>query len=285
VNRLFHSRVPTPVDQQPVIRMNRDTLYSGAIVDISEGATLRLPNAGTRYMSAMVVNDEHYTQVFSEPGDYSLDPEVHGSEYVTLAIRSFVDSSDPADIAQVNELQDSVQLEAGSARPYTHPEYDATSLDATRDALLTLATGLSDTNRMFGIQTDVEPVRHLLGTASAWGGLPQQQALYYLLTGPNPVGRYTFTFRDVPVDGFWSLAVYNRDGYLEANPFDSFGLNSVTALADSDGSVTLNLSPEDHGLPNHVYVMDGWNYAIRLYQPRAAVLDGSWQPPAPQSID
>ena len=34
---------------QPVIRMNRDTLYSFAIVDISEGATLTVPDSGDRY--------------------------------------------------------------------------------------------------------------------------------------------------------------------------------------------------------------------------------------------
>lgn len=223
-------------------------------------------------------------KVFSEPGEYDLDPVVHGSEFVSVAIRTFVDSSDPADIAQVNQLQDEVELVARSARPYTHPDFDTTSLEATRDALLTLAAGVTDTNRMFGKQADVDPVRHLLGTASAWGGLPEQEAFYYLVTDPQPVGRYTLTFRDVPVDGFWSLAVYNRDGYFEANPLDSFGLNSVTALADSDGIVTVNLSPEDHGRPNHVYVMNGWNYAIRLYRPGASVLDGGWQPPTPEPV-
>jgi hypothetical protein len=48
VNQWFHLRVPTPVDQQTVIRMNRDTLYSGAIVDISAGATLTIPDTGRR---------------------------------------------------------------------------------------------------------------------------------------------------------------------------------------------------------------------------------------------
>ena len=43
VNVLKHNREPTPVDHQPVIRMNRDTLYSIAVADISEGATLTIP--------------------------------------------------------------------------------------------------------------------------------------------------------------------------------------------------------------------------------------------------
>lgn len=43
-----HDRQPAPLDQQPVIRQNRDTLYSVAIVNISGGATLTIPEFGDR---------------------------------------------------------------------------------------------------------------------------------------------------------------------------------------------------------------------------------------------
>ncbi len=46
VNTLFHVREPTPLDRQPTIRMNRDTLYSMAVVDISDGALLTVPETG-----------------------------------------------------------------------------------------------------------------------------------------------------------------------------------------------------------------------------------------------
>ena len=59
-NRFYHFREPTPIDHQPTIRMNRDTLYSTVVIDISKGATLTLPDAGNRYMTAMVVNQDHY---------------------------------------------------------------------------------------------------------------------------------------------------------------------------------------------------------------------------------
>jgi hypothetical protein len=49
VNRWMHNRGPTSLDHQPVIRMNRDTLYSGAIVNITGGATLTIPDSGGRY--------------------------------------------------------------------------------------------------------------------------------------------------------------------------------------------------------------------------------------------
>ena len=60
MNQLLHHREPASIDEQPVIRQNRDTLYSSAIVDISQGATLTLPDAGDRYLSVMVVNNDHY---------------------------------------------------------------------------------------------------------------------------------------------------------------------------------------------------------------------------------
>lgn len=283
VNRWAHVRKPTPIDAQPVIRMNRDTLYSGAVVDISEGGTVTLPEADGRYMTLAVINEGHYiNRVFSNPGTYELTAEEFGSPFVNLTVRTFVDPSDEHDVAHVNALQDAIDLDVKASRPFAHPDYDEASLAATREALLALGEGVPDTSRTFGSKADVEPTRHLIGTAVGWGGLPETEAYYYLESEPRPVGRYTFTFKDVPVDAFWSVTIYNRDGFFEANPYDSYSRNGVTSETDADGTVTLNLAPTGDGLKNHLYVMDGWNYALRLYKPRPSVLDKSWVPPTPQ---
>ena len=68
----------------------------------------------------------------------------------------------------------------------------------------------------------------------------------------------------MPVDAFWSVSIYNRDGFFEANPYNSFSANSVTSTPEPDGSVVLHLTAEPGDFANHLYVMDGWNYAIRL---------------------
>ena len=69
--------------------MNRDTLYSTAVVDISEGATLTLPDSGDRYMTLMVVNQDHYiNEVFSGGGTYKLDMETFETPFVSVWVRN-----------------------------------------------------------------------------------------------------------------------------------------------------------------------------------------------------
>jgi hypothetical protein len=276
-NQLFHNRVPTPIDQQTVIRMNRDTLYSGAIVDISAGATIVVPDAGPRYLSVMIVNQDHYVnRVFHKPGQYDLTVEEFGTPYVLVAARMLVDPADPADVAAVNALQDQLSLRAGSARPFVMPAYGQASFDATRAALLELAKGLGSFEHAFGAKNDVNPVLHLIGTAAGWGGLPDREAVYVNVNPGLPAGEYQLTVRDVPVDGFWSISLYNAAGYFEPNDRGAYSINNLTATRDQDGSVTIGFGGCEDGRPNCLPITDGWTYVVRLYRPRAEILDGTW---------
>jgi hypothetical protein len=98
------------------------------------------------------------------------------------------------------------------------------------------------------------------------------------------VGRYRPTVKDPPLDGFWSVSICNKDGYFQENEYDSYSVNSVTSTANDDGSITVTFGPEPDGSDNFLYVMDGWNYAPRMYRPRPAILDGSWSFPEPEPI-
>jgi hypothetical protein len=284
VNRFFHLRGPTPLDKQTVIRMNRDTIYSSALVDISEGATLTVPDAGDRYMSIMVVNEDHYlNKVIHEPGEHELTVDEFGTPYVVLAVRTLVDASDPADIAKANALQDQLEIKAASAKPYTHPDYDQESYKTTYEALLVLSRGVADAGATFGRKEDVDPIRHLLGTAWGWGGLPEEEA-YYLNVEPNlPVGAYQLTFRDVPVDAFWSVTVYNKEGFIDPNDQDAYSVNSLIGTPNEDGSYTIHFGG-DPGSTNHLPIAEGWNYTVRFYQPRKEILDGTWTFPEVKAV-
>lgn len=278
VNRFAHNREPAPVDKQTVIRMNRDTLYSFAVVDISSGATVTLPDAGERYLSVMVVNEDHYiNRVFHDAGRHALTVEEYDSSYVAVAARTPVDPHDPEDLVAVAAIQDQLDISARAARPFEPPEYDLDSFDRTRRALLTLASDMKSFEGSFGRKEDVDPVHHLISTAAGWGGLPDAEATYVGVSPHLPVGEYELTVgHDVPVDGFWSISVYNADGYFEPNERGAYSVNSITAARNDDGSVTVrfggNGDPERNSLP----ITDGWNYLVRLYRPRPEILTGSW---------
>ena len=276
VNKWLHIRQPTPLDQQTVIRMNRDTLYSAVLVDISEGATFTMPDSGKRYMSVMVVNEDHYiNKVFHDVGTYELTMEEFDTPYVFLAARTLVNASDPADIQKANALQDQLKIEATSAKPYTHPDYDHDSYQATYKALIELGRGVSDTRRTFGKKEEVSEVRHLLATAWGWGGLPLYEA-YYLNVMPDlPVGAYKITVKDVPVDAFWSVSVYNKSGYFQKNEYDAYSVNNISGTPNADGAFTIHFGGDSTSV-NHLPITEGWNYAVRLYQPRNEIVKGTW---------
>ena len=278
-----HNRTPARIDEQTVIRLNRDTLYSFAIVDLAEPARLTLPDADGRYISAMIVNEGHFVNdVFHEPGEYTLTSDKYGSRYVLVGVRILVDPNDPADVAAVAAIQDRLALDAGSSQTFVMPDYVLESLDATRDALLALARGLDKFDRMFGTPAEVDPVHHLIGCAAGWGGLPTSEATYVGVAPDVPPDDYALVFKDVPVDAFWSVSVYNARGFFEPNEKNLYTVNSVTGEPNPDGSVTVRLvaSADGDTPPNAIVTPQGWNYLIRLYRPRAEILDGRWTPPA-----
>ena len=280
VNLFLHNREPAAIDNQTVIRLNRDTLYSFAVVDISAGATFTIPEHGDRYVSAMVVNEHHYIDaIFHDAGEHRLTVEQFGTPHVVLAIRTLVDPADEADLAQVAALQDQIRLDSASAIPFEIPDYDTTSLDETRDALLALARNLTGFDHMFGTKEQVDPVRHLIGTAAGWGGLPSYEASYIGVDPRLPVGQYELTVGDVPVDGFWSISVYNAAGYFEPNDRDSYTVNNITGVRNDDGSITIRFGDYPDDVPNAIPVVDGWNYLVRLYRPRAEIAAGRWSFP------
>ena len=285
VNNATHILVPTPLDAQTVIRMNRDTLYSFIVIDLAEGATLHLPDAGDRYMSVMMVNQDHYiNHVFHTPGDHELSMADFDTRYVVAAMRVLADPDDPADVAIANEVQRGFSVTAGSAEPFVAPDWDTESLDATRNALLERARAFSGFTRAFGRREDVDPEKHLLGTAAGWGGLPESEAMYVNVDHALPVGEYRVRVGDVPVDAFWSISLYNKGGFFEKVGNAAVSVNSVTARREADGSVVIHFGGPEDGRANQIGIMDGWNYIVRLYRPHPEVVDGSWTFPDPEPI-
>lgn len=57
---------------------------------------------------------------------------------------------------------------------------------------------------------------------------------------------------------------------------DAVSVNNITATPDPDGSVTVHFGGATDDRPNCLPIMNGWNYLVRLYQPRPEILDGTW---------
>ena len=86
----------------------------------------------------------------------------------------------------------------------------------------------------------------------------------------------------MPVDGFWSISVYDAKGYFEKNQYNAYALNNVTAKKNEDGLIMIQFGGCDGRIPNCLPIMPGWNYMVRLYRPRAEVLSRKWKFPEAQ---
>lgn len=284
--RFHHNRQPMAIEDQKVVRANRDTLYSSAVFDLDAGpVTITMPDAGKRFMSMIVISEDEYIPfVHYGAGSRTIKKEDVGTRYGLIGIRILVDPNDPADIANVHELQDAVRSEQkGGPGVFEIPTWDAASQKKVRDALLLLAATLPDSKRMFGSKDQTDPVRHLIGAATGWGGNPERDAMYLTVTPAKNDGStvYRLQVKDVPVDGFWSITMYNAGGYIESNHYGTYSINNITAKKEADGSVYVQFGGCDGKIPNCLPTTGGWNYWVRLYRPSEKILTGAWKFPEP----
>src|SRR5882672_4303830 len=279
--KLYQHRDVWAIDHQTIVRGNRDTLYSDGVFDLAAGpVTITLPDTGGRFMSLQVIDEDHYVPaVFYGAGSHTVTQEQVGTRYVLLGARTLVDPAKPGDLDQVHALQDAIKVTQKSPGRLELPNWDPVSQKKVRDALIVLNSTLPDLKGAFGRKEQVDPVRHLIGSASAWGGNPDKDAVYLNITPSKNDGvtTYRLTVRDVPVDGFWSISVYNAKGYFEKNALNAYALNNITAKQSPDGSIAFQFGGCNGTMANCLPIVKGWNYMVRLYRPRAEILSGEWK--------
>jgi hypothetical protein len=287
VGVISHSRAVASVDEQDVVRMNRDTLYSSGVFDLDAGpVTITLPEPAKRFMSLLVISQDHYAlDVVYAPGTFSYDRQKVGTRYVALVIRTFANADNPEDVRVANRLQDAIRVDQRARGVLEVANWDSVSLTKARDALAALGA-LGDFGNAFGTKAEVDPIDHLIGTAVGWGGTQLRAADYVGASPPMNDGKtaYRMTLKDVPVDGFWSISVYNAKGFFEKNALGAYSLNSVTAAPSPDGSFTIQFGACAKDTRNCLPIMPGWNYTVRLYRPRPEILNGKWRVPEPAPV-
>lgn len=276
INTYYHFRQPTPLDKQTVIRMNRDTLYSGAIIDTEGGATITMPEIPDgRYASILIIDNDHYSPVvFYDPGVHKVPPD---TRYMFAALRvQIFNPDDPDEVALVNKLQDQFVITAQSAVPFTGDVWDKPSLDALRARYEADSAAFPSWKGMMGRKGQVDEGTRHIAAAAAWGLFPEWDATYLNYNAPGDTSVCQMATYKVPENkGFWSITVYGSDGYIKS---EASTIRSVNAKLNDDGTFTACFGSKElcGDVANRVDTPDGWNFLMRIYRPGPSVLDGSY---------
>ena len=284
VNQLFHFRRPTPLDQQNIVRMNRDTLYSMAVVDTSKGATISVPAVPSgRYASVYLVDNDHYCpSVIYGSGTHELPRD---TRYLGVGVRIQVfDPKDADEVALVNGLQDQFVIRANSADPWPALDWDAASLKELTARYEKDSAPYKSWKGMMGPRGKVDEKTRHIAAAAAWGLFPEWDATYLNYSGGHDHRVcHKATYQVPENDAFWSITVYGSDGFMKS---DDNIVNSSNVKLNTDGTFDVCFgSREACGeAPNRLDVTEGWNFLVRIYRPGRSVLEGAYTLPAAKPV-
>ena len=231
--KFFHNRELAP-DNHIVQRPNRDTLYSTGVFDLDAGpVTITLPDAGKRFMTMMVIDEDHYVSRCRLRRGH-VTPSTRdkiGTRYALAAIRILVDP----EIQRIWSRSTPCRMRSRSAR---RAPADSKCPTGTRQARRKCAmrwlcwaepSPIGDTQP--ARRNEVDPVRHLIVPRRAGASIPTRMPSISTSRQAKNDGKtiYKLNVKDVPVDGFWSVSVYNAEGYFVPNKLNGYTLNNITA--------------------------------------------------------
>ena len=254
-----------------------DTMYSFGVWDLRSPVTITLPETGGRYQSLMIVSQDHSIWSFYGPRTGTLTEEKVGARYACLVIRTFMDPNDEKDMKAAHRLQDAVVVEQADIGKFEVPNWNKEEVEQMRATINVVGATVTESSKFFGKKENLDPVYWMLGAALGWGGLPADAATYAIAFPERNDGNtpYTLTVTDVPVYGFWSVTLYDDEGWIPANQYNAYSFNNVTAKKAKDGSVTIHFGG-DPKADNFLPIVPGWNYIVRMYKPGPEILNGTW---------
>ena len=197
-------------------------------------------------------------------------------------------ANDPNDLKAVAALQDAIKVsQPGGPGKFDVPNWNKEQQKEIRDALNVLAKYNSGFKNVMGPRGKADPIGHLIVTAGGWGANPDKDASYASFD-PHSDGKTIYKLDvppSVPIDGFWSITVYNAKGFMEKNLNNAYSINNITAKKNADGGVTIQFGGCDGKIPNCLPTTEGWNYVTRMYRPRAEILSGRWKFPEAKPVN
>ena len=283
VNLFAHTRKLTPTDDQPIVRMNRDTYYSFVVVDVSKGATITLPPVPEgKYISVQPVTEDHRIQPMSYgSGTYQL--ATHFGSHLYLIVR--LDSTLSQE--EANALQDAMVIDAASAEPFLAEPVDKDAFEAVerslREKLVELVTADPGNvaQGMFTAPTDDSRGlytfdKYTVGAAVGWGGAQLRDNLYESSPDYPAKGCYEATFEDPGNGAFWSFTIYDKRGFMFN---DVAHMSSDIASPNTDGTYTVRFGCGENAANNVPIANETgvFNFVVRHYIPSERVRDKGYR--------
>ncbi|GAA4834359.1 DUF1214 domain-containing protein [Algivirga pacifica] len=287
INTFFHYKKLTPLDNQGVVRMNRDCVYSGGLIDTKGGATLTVPKMpDNRYMSVMLTdNDMYVPDIYHKAGTYNLPED---TRYLFAVIRiQILDPDDSEELEMVNKLQEQFEIKASSSEPFKAPNWDQASLKTLHDEYNSeFAKYDKYPDEWSGTKEEVDEKSRRLAVAGAWGLFPNKEATYINYDGGNLSGDkcYKATYKIPENNAFWSITVYGKDGKMQN---ENCILNETNTIKNDDGTFTVHFGSATNcsdDVKNRLDITDGWNFLMRVYRPGESVLNGSYKLPEVEEV-
>jgi hypothetical protein len=261
VNKFFEMPVPSSIpEEQFVVRMNRDTFYSSAVIDMSSGEVYVTIPETDQYVTTQIVDENHETQLMIYgSGRHKLTAK---TDHAFVIVRALEDA------ARRNLL-----IEAGSAKPYVVKEYEMESFHAVDKAgNLDFSDGYDQAKAFGNKESGQTTYMNYVGAAGGWGGAMVEDNIYQTSTYFDAEGCYEMTFVDPEAEYFWSATVYNEDGRMFN---DVANVSSeMNPTKNADGTYTVRFGCD--GQPNNIPIREGnktgkFNVLIRHYGPSEEV--------------
>ncbi|MGF1736602.1 DUF1214 domain-containing protein [Photobacterium lutimaris] len=276
---------PTPVDLQPVPRMNRDTLYAGISVDTSEGFTITIPeHPENRYVTVYLLDNEHKTIEILRGSNsvHEFEKQADTRYIVALPRIQLFDAQDEADIKIARDILAGVKVESGSMEPKVLPNWDWAGMLELRSSYEQemRKTITQYPNDWQGKRGEVDRYEgHNMAVATSWGLFPSSETVYIAQAPDLDTNKcYTATYEVPENDAFWSITVYNDTGYMFS---ENNNINSEVAQMNQDGTFTMHYGNTDvcGDIANRLDTTEGWNLLMRVYEPAQKIIDGVYKMP------